>query len=93
MAPINWLSGFWKTKPIFDLTSLIVLFVNFVPETIISPSLGARSPTISLAKVDLPEPLCPMMEMYFPSSIEKETCLIIGSSLLYEKLRFLTAIF
>ena len=47
--------------------------INFYFLNSICPSLAFSIPTINLAIVDLPDPLCPTIEVHFPEGIVKLT--------------------
>ena len=51
------------------------------PQTSIEPLVGGRMPAIARIKVDLPEPLEPMMPIVVPVRTWKETFLIASISL------------
>ena len=73
VVPTNWLSGFWKTIPTARLASYTVSSFKTTPLIRTSPLPASISPFITLANVDFPEPLCPMMANHSPRSTFKDT--------------------
>ncbi len=55
-------AGFWKMKPATESTAFASFTVSS-PLTVTVPEVGLTSPSISLAKVVLPDPLSPMIPM------------------------------
>ena len=72
VAPMNWLSGFWKTIAIFSLNVLILFSLSSNPKRFIFPSLDSSNPKRSFAKVDFPLPLWPIKVTYSPRLTKKE---------------------
>ena len=69
-----WLSGFWNTMPVRRRISSSILSSRVsIPSTYTAPPHGSSTAFKCLAKVDLPEPLCPSTTVKLPFSIVTDT--------------------
>ena len=70
----SWLSGFWNTIPVHCLIlKILSSSAVFIPSTHKVPSVGHIRAFRCFASVDLPQPLCPTIDINSPSLISKLT--------------------
>ena len=76
-----WLSGFWKIMPAcWRMSQVLSSSLVSMPQTVTTPSVGRYRALSSLARVDLPEPLCPSTATNSPGAIWQLTWERAGSS-------------
>ena len=78
--PLNF-TGVWKAYPMpFRARSVMDSSVMSCPSSRICPELGFSMPAISLARVDFPPPLGPVITIIRSSGIVRETSRMISRS-------------